>query len=68
MKFVWLFWVVRHINDFGYSRGLLRGSIGTVVVLITAVAIGFALQRKRFAAVSAGALVFGGGIAWLACH
>ncbi|MBH1935192.1 hypothetical protein I5Q34_13060 [Streptomyces sp. AV19] len=70
MRLVWLWWLVRHSNNFGYSHGLLRAGIGTFAVLITAVVAGLALRRRRhrLASVTTGAVVFGGGVAWLACH
>lgn len=68
MRFVWFSWLVRHVNEFGYSQGPLRGVIGTAAVLLTALLIGCALRRNRPAAIAAAGVAGAAGIGWLAFH
>jgi hypothetical protein len=68
MRIAWLVWLGRHFAEFGYSQGLLRGAIGTVAVLVTALLVWFTLQRNRPLAVVLSGLVSALGIGWLAFH
>ncbi|MEU2712265.1 hypothetical protein [Streptomyces sp. NPDC007205] len=67
-RIVWLVWIALHFNEYGYSQGPLRGTVGTVVVLLTALLVGYALHRHRPAALTAAALTCAAGIGWLAFH
>ncbi|MDT0455989.1 hypothetical protein RM550_09580 [Streptomyces sp. DSM 41527] len=72
MKLSWSLAWIRHADNFGYSHGVLPGTIGTVAVLLTAVVLGFALhrvdriRRLRFAAPAAAIAFFTAGVLWLA--
>ncbi|MFE2281389.1 hypothetical protein ACFXAE_29980 [Streptomyces sp. NPDC059454] len=68
MRFAWFVWLVRHINEFGFSQGPVKGAIGTVAVLLTAVLLGFALRRHRPADLAVGGFTAVAGIGWLAFH
>ncbi|MFE2146477.1 hypothetical protein ACFXA3_32925 [Streptomyces sp. NPDC059456] len=68
MRLVWLVWLVRHFEEFGYSQGVLRGSIGTAAVALTALLVGYTVRGSRPAALAAGTLVGAAGITWLALH
>ncbi|MGW7252704.1 hypothetical protein [Streptomyces sp. NPDC054834] len=68
MRFYWLVRLVLHINEFGYSKGPLLGTVGTVAVLLSALMIGSALRRRTPADMIAGGLVCAVGIGWLALH
>ncbi|MBR8642224.1 hypothetical protein KEF29_30055 [Streptomyces tuirus] len=68
MRIGWLAWLVRHFDEYGYSQGLLRASIGTLAVLVTAALGWFALHRNRPAAVAVSGLICALGIGWLAFH
>ncbi|MDN0194030.1 hypothetical protein [Streptomyces sp. S.PNR 29] len=68
MRIAWLAWLVRHFDEYGYNDGLLRATIGTVAVLVTAALIGGALRRHRPADLIAAGLTFAVGIGWLAFH
>ncbi|MER7490423.1 hypothetical protein ABTY20_31975 [Streptomyces sp. NPDC126497] len=68
MRLAWFVWVIRHINEFGFSHGPVKGAIGTVAVLLTAVLLGFALRRHRPADLAAGGFTAVVGIGWLAFH
>jgi Na+-translocating ferredoxin:NAD+ oxidoreductase RnfD subunit len=59
---------VRHFGEYGYSDGLIRATIGTVAVLVTALLLGCALRRHRSADLIAAGLTFALGIGWLAFH
>ncbi|MEU6552876.1 hypothetical protein ABZ915_21715 [Streptomyces sp. NPDC046915] len=66
-----LFWLVRfavHINEFGYSKGALVGTLGTVAVLLAALVIWSALRRHTPADMIAAGLTCAVGIGWLALH
>ncbi|WP_073948467.1 hypothetical protein [Streptomyces kebangsaanensis] len=68
MRFVWFFWLARHVDEFGYSQGPLRAVIGTAAVLLTALLLGYALRRRRTAAIAAACLTGAAGVGWLALH
>ncbi|MFC8425827.1 hypothetical protein ACFUN7_34165 [Streptomyces sp. NPDC057236] len=68
MRIAWFVWVIRHINEFGFSHGLLKGAIGTAAVLITAGLLGLALHRHRPADLVVGGVTAVTGIGWLAFH
>lgn len=69
MRFTWLIWLTGHFGEYGYSHGLLRGSIGTLAVLITAVLARYALRHQKPAVgLSAAGVVGAVGIGWLAFH
>ncbi|MFE1453758.1 hypothetical protein ACFW7K_01335 [Streptomyces sp. NPDC058735] len=68
MRFVWLSWFARHVDEYGYSQGIWRASIGTLAVLVTALPAWYALHRGRPAAVAAPGLVSALGIGWPAFH
>lgn len=69
MRLAWLSWLARHFTEYGYSQGLLRASIGTSAVLVTAALVWFGLQRRnRPFAVALSGLVSALGIGWLAFH
>jgi hypothetical protein len=68
MRFTWFVWIIRHINEFGFSHGLLKGAIGTAAVLLTAVLLGLALRRHRPADLAVGGVTAVAGIGWLAFH
>ena len=69
MRFLWLIWLAKHFGEYGYSHGPLRGAIGTVAVLLTALLIGIVLWRRtRAAAVTAAGLTCVVGVGWLALH
>ncbi|MEU8028732.1 hypothetical protein AB0C13_08815 [Streptomyces sp. NPDC049099] len=67
-RIVWLAWMAVHFNEYGYSQGPLRATVGTVVVLLAAVLVGYGLNRHRPAALTAAGLTVAAGIGWLACH
>ncbi|WP_327729183.1 hypothetical protein OG250_24640 [Streptomyces sp. NBC_00487] len=69
MRFVWLLWLRAHFGTYGYSHGLLRGSIGTLAVLVTAATI-WAMVRERNPTVAkiAAGVVGVAGVGWLAAH
>ncbi|MGK5694874.1 hypothetical protein ACSNOJ_18550 [Streptomyces sp. URMC 128] len=68
MRLAWLAWLARNFTEYGYSQGLLRASIGTSAVLVTAALVWFALHRNRPLAVALSGLVSALGIGWLAFH
>ena len=68
MRLSWFWLLIFHVNDFGYSHGLLPGAIGTAAFLVAAVALGTTLHRSRYAALAGAALLFCGGVGWLAAH
>lgn len=68
MRLAWFAWLIRNGSEFGYSSGPLRGLIGTVAVLLTAVVLGCTLHRFRVVALAVAAVVCAGGIGWLATH
>ncbi|MEU1278761.1 hypothetical protein [Streptomyces sp. NPDC005805] len=68
MRIAWFAWLAQNAAEFGYSQGPLRGGIGTLAVLLTALLIAAALRRRRPAAIAAAALTCAGGIGWLAFH
>ncbi|MEV5984006.1 hypothetical protein AB0L85_03210 [Streptomyces sp. NPDC052051] len=68
MRIAWFVWLARHFGEYGYSDGPLRATIGTTVVLVTAVLIWCTLHRHRPAAVAATGLTCAVGIGWLAFH
>lgn len=68
MRLFWLVRLVVHINEFGYSKGALAGTLGTVAVLLGALVIGSALRRHRPADIVAAGLACAVGIGWLALH
>ncbi|MEU0198669.1 MULTISPECIES: hypothetical protein [unclassified Streptomyces] len=68
MRIAWLAWLGRHFAEYGYSQGLLRGAIGTLAVLVTALLVWLTLQRNRPLAVVLSGLVSALGIGWLAFH
>ncbi|UNO38473.1 hypothetical protein [Streptomyces sp. MST-110588] len=67
MTFGWLRWL-RYADDFGYSHGLLPGTVGTVAVLGTAFVAGYLLRRVAVASWAVPLVLTGAGIAWLATH
>ncbi|MGW2637421.1 hypothetical protein [Streptomyces sp. NPDC001348] len=68
MRLYWLVRLVLRINEFGYSKGPLLGTVGTVAVLLGALLAGSALRRHTPADMIAGGLVCAVGIGWLALH
>ncbi|MFF9486965.1 hypothetical protein [Streptomyces sp. NPDC014676] len=68
MRFAWFVWIIRHINEFGFGHGLLKGAIGTAAVLLTAVLLGLALRRHRPAGLAVGGVTAVAGIGRLAFH
>ncbi|WP_217129660.1 hypothetical protein [Streptomyces sp. AC558_RSS880] len=68
MRFAWFVWLTRHIDEFGFSHGPVKGAIGTAAVLLTAVLLGFALRRHRPADLAVGGVTAVAGIGWLAFH
>ncbi|KPI32945.1 hypothetical protein OV450_1486 [Actinobacteria bacterium OV450] len=68
MRLVWLVWLVRHFEEFGYGHGVLRGVIGTVAVALTALLVGYTLRRSRPAALAGAAAATAAGVTWLALH
>ncbi|MFF9480502.1 hypothetical protein [Streptomyces sp. NPDC014733] len=72
MKWVGVVWFLRHTGDFGFSQGVLPGTIGTLAVLLIAVLAGFGLHRVerirriRHAPLSLAATLFCAGVVWLA--
>lgn len=61
-------WLARHWGEWGYSRGLLPGTIGTVAVLLTAALTAVTLRRFPLARLLAAAVVLAAGTGWLATH
>ncbi|MEI5522440.1 hypothetical protein WB401_15555 [Streptomyces brasiliscabiei] len=69
MRFSWAIWLKDHFGEFGYSHGLFRGAIGTLVVLVTALLIGYTVRhRKPAVGMIAAGFTCVVGIAWLAFH
>ncbi|MFE9254669.1 hypothetical protein [Streptomyces sp. NPDC006879] len=68
MRLAWLAWLAHHWNELGYSQGLMRGTIATIAVLITAGLVAMTLQRFRVLALAAAGSVAVAGIGWLALH
>ncbi|MGA5767745.1 hypothetical protein ACPC36_09720 [Streptomyces pseudogriseolus] len=68
MRIAWFAWMAQHVDEFGYSDGPLRASIGTGAVLLTAALLWLMLHRKRPAAMAAAGLTSVLGVAWLAVH
>jgi hypothetical protein len=68
MRLYWLVRLALHINEFGYSKGPLLGTVGTVAVLLGALLAGSVLHRHRPADLITGGLVCAVGIGWLALH
>ncbi|MEU2432344.1 hypothetical protein ABZ611_23075 [Streptomyces sp. NPDC007861] len=68
MRLAWAAWLVRHATEFGYSHGPLRGAIGSLSVLLTALLIAYALRRHRPVALAAAGVICAAGIGWLAVH
>jgi hypothetical protein len=68
MRLYWLVRIALHINEFGYSKGPLPGTLGTVAVLLGGLAAGSALRHHRPADMITGGLVCTVGIGWLALH
>ncbi len=68
MRITWFAWLVQHADEYGYSDGLLRATIGTGAVLVTAALLWFALHRNRPAAMAAAGLACALGFGWLAFH
>jgi hypothetical protein len=66
MRLAWFAWLIRHGSEFSYSNGPLRGTIGTIAVLLTAMVLGYALRRFRAVALTVAGIVCAGGIGWLA--
>ncbi|MEU8893791.1 hypothetical protein [Streptomyces sp. NPDC048442] len=68
MRIVWFAWLIRHMNELGYSNGLLPGLTGTLAVLLTAGILGFLFRRRRPVALSVTGAVAVAGIGWLIAH
>ncbi|MEW1872113.1 hypothetical protein AB0420_29115 [Streptomyces caelestis] len=68
MRIAWFVWLIRHINEFGFSHGLVKGAIGTAAVLLTAVLLGLTLYRHRAAGLAVGGVTVVAGTGWLAFH
>ncbi|WP_326590507.1 hypothetical protein [Streptomyces sp. NBC_01294] len=68
MRIAWFAWVARHFGEYGYGDGLLKGAVGTVVVLLTAGLVGYTLRRSRPAAVLSAGAVVALGVVWQATH
>lgn len=64
MRSAWFVRFVRHIDESGFSHGLLEGAIGTAAVLLAAVLLGFALRRHRPADLAVGGVTAVAGIGW----
>lgn len=68
MRLAWLAWLADQWGELGYSNGLLRGSVGTVAVLLSAALVALTLRRFRVAALTTAWVVAVAGIVWLATH
>ncbi|MFE4048994.1 hypothetical protein [Streptomyces sp. YIM B13518] len=68
MRIAWFVWLIRHINEFGFGHGLVKGAIGTAAVLLTAVLLALTLYRHRAAGLAVGGVTVVAGIGWLAFH
>ncbi|GAA3189206.1 MULTISPECIES: hypothetical protein [Streptomyces] len=72
MKWVGVVWLLRHAGEFGFSQGVLHGTIGTLAVLLLAVLLGFGLHRVdrirriRHAPLALATIFFCAGTVWLA--
>ncbi|WP_328620884.1 hypothetical protein [Streptomyces sp. NBC_00354] len=61
-------WLIRHFEEYAYSQGPLRATIGTLAVVLTALLLAYTLRRWKPAALAAAAATATAGITWLSLH